>query len=171
MSAPMPTTGSARPDLRAQALQRWQRFAPRERLFIGLGAGALGLLVLWMIAIQPALRTAREAPIQIDRLDAQLQQMQRLATESKGLRAAPPVSPTQAQASLKASTERLGDKARLSVAGDRATLTVSSVSGDALRAWLAEVRSAARARAVDVQLNRGPQGLTGVVIVTIGGGS
>jgi len=170
MSAAM-NTGNTRPDLRAQAVQRWRQFAPRERLFIGLGAAALGVLLLWLVAVQPALRTAREAPAQIDKLDAQLQQMQRLATESKGLRAAPPVSPAQAQASLKASTDRLGDKARLAITGDRATLTVSSISGDALRGWLAEVRSAARARAIDVQLTRGPQGLTGVVIVTLGGNS
>ena len=171
MSATMNKANSARPGLRAQAIKRWRQFAPRERMFIGLGGAALGVLVLWLLAVQPALRTAREAPAQIDRLDVQLQQMQRLAAESKGLRAAPPVSPAQAQAALKASTDRLGDKARLAITGDRATLTVTSVSVEALRGWLAEVRSAARARAIDVQLSRGPQGLTGVVIVTLGGNS
>ena len=55
--------------------------------------------------------------------------------------------------------------------GDRATLTLTGVSGPALRAWLSEARSAAHARAIDVQLLRNAQGYAGSVVVTFGAGS
>ena len=38
-----------------------------------------------------------------------------------------------------------------------------------LAAWLAEVRSAARARVVEATLTRGPQGYSGSVVVALGG--
>ncbi|HJW12347.1 MAG TPA: type II secretion system protein GspM, partial [Albitalea sp.] len=103
-----------------QALERWRAFAPRERLALGAALILIGVFIVWSIAVQPALRTLREAPVQIDRLDIQLQQMQRLAAESKTLRGAAPVSPGQAAVALKSATERLGDKGRLLMQGDRA---------------------------------------------------
>jgi general secretion pathway protein M len=88
------------------------------------------------------------------------------------LRSATRVAPTQAAAALKAATDRLGTNARLAMQGDRATLTlVDGVSPDALQAWLGEVRSGARARPVDAQLQRGPNGYSGTLGVTLGSAS
>ena len=148
---------------------RWRALAPRERRYLTLAAVVLTGFLLWMLAIQPALRTVRAAPARLDQLDAQLQQMQRLASETVSLRGAPPVPPAQAALALKSATERLGDKARLAVQGDRATLTATGISAEALRAWLQEARSTARARAVEVQLVRNPQGFAGTVVVALGG--
>jgi len=148
---------------------RWRSLAPRERAGVGAALIALALLVVWTVLIAPAWRTLREAPADIERLDAQLRQMQRLALEAKELKGTNPVSAAQSAVALKAATDRLGDKARLVVLGDRATLTLTGVSAEALRQWLAEARSGARARAVEAQITRGPQGYTGTVIVTLGG--
>ena len=60
-----------------------------------------------------------------------------------------------------------GDRGRLVVLGDRATLTLSNASGEQLRGWLAEARSSARARPVEATLNRGPQGYSGTLIVAL----
>jgi general secretion pathway protein M len=113
----------------------------------------------------------REAPAELDRLEAQFQQMQRVAAESTALRGAPRVSPAQAALALRAATDRLGEHGRLALQGDRATLTLTDVSPDALRAWLVEARSGARAQPVEAQLQRGPQGYSGTLGVTLGGGS
>ena len=94
--------------------------------------------------------------------------MQRIAAESRVLRAVAPVSQTQAGAALKAATERLGDKAKLNLQGDRATLSLTGISPEALRAWLNEARSGARARPVDATLQRGAAGFTGSITVTLG---
>ena len=156
--------------LRQQANAWWQTRAPRERQAIVVVAIVVGLFVVWSLFVQPALRIATEAPAQIDQLDAQYQQMQRIAAEATTLRGATRVSPTQAAAALKAATDRLGANARLTQQGERATLTLTGgVSAEALRAWLNEARSGARARPVDAQLQRGPTGYTGSVSLTLGG--
>lgn len=157
--------------LRAQGVAWWRGLAPRERLALALGVAALVIFVAWSILIGPAWRTARDAPAELDRLEAQLQQMQRLGAEAKSLNGAAPVSASQAAQPLKMATERLGEKASLSLQGDRATLTLTGVYGEPLRAWLGEARSAARARAIDVQLTRTPTGYAGRVVVTMGSGS
>ena len=144
---------------------------PRERLGLTLAGVAIGIALVWMIAIAPALRTLRETPPQLDALDIQLQSMQRMATEARDLRGAAPVPTSQAMQSLRSATDRLGDKGKLTVQGDQATLTLNGVNGEVLRGWLTEARSGARARPVQAQLTRGPQGYAGTVIVSVGGGA
>lgn len=156
---------------RVAASARWQAMAPRERTGVTIAGVVVAALLLWLVALAPALRMAREAPAQLDRLDAQLLGMQRLAAEARDLKAGPAIGAAQAVAALKSATERLGDRARIAVLGDRATLTLTGVSGDGLRQWLAEARSGARARPIEAQLTRAPQGFTGTVVVTLPGAS
>jgi general secretion pathway protein M len=153
---------------RQQARDHWRTRAPRERLAVGLVAILLGLLVVWLLLVQPAWRVARDAPAQLDRLDGELQQMQRLAAESQSLRGAVPVPQPQAAAAVKTATDRLADKARLSLQGERASVTFNGVSAEALRGWLLEVRSAARARPAEAQLTRSGQGFSGTLVLSLG---
>ena len=71
-------------------------------------------------------------------------------------------------AALKAATTRLGDKARLTVQGERATVTVSGINGDTLRSFLTEVRGSARARPVEAQLVRNARGYDGTLVLSLG---
>ena len=155
----------------APASAWWRSLPARDRSLALLAGAVLGLFLLWLLVLQPALATLRQAPLEMDRLDMQYQTMQRLAAESAELRATPPVNPEQAQAALKAASDRLGDKARLSVQGERAVLTLTGVGTDQLRGWLAEARSGARARPVEASLTRGPVGYSGSIVVAIGGAS
>lgn len=157
--------------LRTQATARWRGMASRERTTVALGLAVLFAFVVWLIFIGPAWRVANEAPAKLDRLESQLQQMQRLSAEARTLRNAPAVTLAQAVEPMKAATARLGSNASINFQGDRATLTLNGVSGDALRDWLMETRSAARARPVEVTLIRNPQGYAGTVLVTLGAGS
>ena len=149
----------------------WLGLARRERRLIGAAAVIVAVALLWWVALGPALRTLQRAPAQIDAAEAQLQLMQRLAAEARELRGVTPVPADQAANVLKAATARLGDKGRLSLQGDRAVLTVAGVSSLALRDWLAEARSGARARTIEANLSRGTTGLTGTVVVGMGGGT
>lgn len=146
----------------------WQGLAARERQLLGWAAVLLAVAVLWWVALQPALRTLAQAPAEHERLDAQLQQMQREAAESQQLRALPPLPPEQAAAALRAATDRLGTKARLLLQGERATVTFTGVGSGALRDWLGEARAGARARPVEANLTRGPEGFNGSVILALG---
>jgi general secretion pathway protein M len=147
----------------------WQGLQRRERRLITAAATIVALALLWWVVLAPALRTLQRAPAQIDAAEAQLQTMQRLAAEARELRSVTPVPADQAANVLKAATARLGDKGRLALQGDRAVLTVTGVSSIALRDWLAEARLGARARAMEANLSRGAGGLTGTVVVGMGG--
>lgn len=163
------TTAPAAASPLAPLREAWRKLAPRERQLVLAAAIVIGLALLWLVAVAPAWRTLRSAPAELESLDLQLQQMQRLAAESKELRALPPVPAGAGGAALQAATGRLGPKARLSLQGDRAVLTLQGVPGDALKAWLAEARSAARGRPVEAQLTRTPNGFNGTVVVALGG--
>lgn len=171
MNARAVTLPPALASARTHAIARWRSMPQRERLALGVGIAVVVAFVSWLLFIGPAWRTLREAPAKLDVLEVQLQQMQRLAAEAKTLRGAAPVSAAQAAEPLRVATERLGNKASITFQGDRATLKLNGISGDALRDWLSEARSAGRARAVDVQLSRAPDGYTGTVVVTLGAGS
>jgi general secretion pathway protein M len=147
----------------------WKALGERERALVGIAATVLVLFVVFVVAVRPAWRTVRDAPAQLAALDAQLQDMQRLAAEAAELRAAPQITPEQSAAALKAATERLGDKAKLTLQADRAVLTLNGVGTNALRDWLTEVRSGARARPLEAQLARTGTGFTGTVTLVVGG--
>jgi general secretion pathway protein M len=150
---------------------RWRALGLRERRALAVAAWVVGLFLLWALAIAPAWRTARSAPAQIDQLDAQLQQMQRQANEARELRAIPALGSSQAAAALRAASAALGAAGRLQLSGDRATLTLTGVSGTQLRDWLTEARSAARARPLTANLTQGPQGYSGSIVVALPTGS
>lgn len=148
---------------------RWRALPAREQRALALAAAVLALFLVWVFALQPAWRTVRDAPAQIDRLDAQLQTMRQLAAESRELRGAPSISSTESAQALRAATERLEGAGRLSAAGDRATLTLINASGEQIQRWLLEARNGARARPVEANLVRSADGYSGSLSVLIGG--
>jgi general secretion pathway protein M len=151
--------------------ERWRSLGDRDRRLLALALVLLGSVLLWSVAIQPAWRTLRDAPVQRDHLDQQLQDMRTLAAEVQQLRDAPALSAEQSAAALRAASERLGPKARLSLQGERAVLTLNGVTSTQLREWLAEARAGARARPVEAQLSRSAQGFNGSMVLSIGAGS
>lgn len=171
MNAPSLTVPPAVASLKQQAATWWHGRTPRERQAVALVLMVLAVFLVWSVAVAPAWRVARAAPSQLDRLDTQLQQMQRVAAESRQLRDVAPVSVAQAGTALKAASDRLGDTARLTLQGERATLTLSGVSPEALRAFLIEARSGARARPLEAQLQHTPQGYGGTMSFSLGGAS
>ena len=80
----------------------------------------------------------------------------------------PPVTNEQAAAALRAATERLGEQGKLVLQAERAILTLNNAGTGALRDWLAEARSGARARPLEATLTRGGQGYSGTLVVVFG---
>lgn len=147
----------------------WQGLAARERRLVAVAALVLGGYLLWALAVQPAWRTIARAGAEIDALDRQLQAMQALADEARQLRDTPPVAPDQAAAALQSATARLGAQGRLLLQGDRAILTLNGAGTGALRDWLAEARTGARARPLEANLSRAGSGLSGTVVLAVRG--
>ena len=147
----------------------WAARTPRERQAVRAVAIALGLVTVWLLGVQPAWRTLRETPAQLDQLETELAQMQRIAAESRELRNAAPVSTAQAAAAVQSATATLGASGRVAVQGERATLTLNGASAQAVMAWLSEVRGAARARPVEAQLSRTGSGYSGSLVLQLPG--
>lgn len=146
---------------------RWRALPTRERRLVWLMALAVGALLLWWVAIQPAWHVLRTAPQRLEQLESQLQGMRILAAEARELRDAPSLSAEAQAAALASANERLGGKARLQMQGDRAVITLTGVSSTQLRDWLAEVRSGARAQPVQAQLSRAGTGYSGSVVLNL----
>jgi len=157
--------------LKQQARAFWRSRAARERQALAIGLVALVAVLVWLVFVQPAWHAVSQAPAQLDQLDRQLQQLQAMSDEVKALRSVSPVSAPQAAAALRAATARLGEQARLSLQGDRASVTFTAVDTEDLRDWLNEVRSAARARPIEASLSRVADGYSGTIVVILGGAS
>lgn len=158
-------------ELKTQARARWAALGAREKRLVIAAGALLAVALLWWVGLQPALQTLRATPPRIAQLDEELRQMRGLAAESQQLKNAPTIGQNQAGRALQAATERLGERARLSLQGDRATLTLTGVPPEAMLGWLNEARSAGRARVVQAQLTRSGEGYNGTVVLTLPGGS
>jgi general secretion pathway protein M len=149
---------------------RWQALGVRERSALQIAGVIFLAMLIWTIGIRPAWRTLTQAPVQLETLELQLQDMQRLAEEARELREAPTVPAAQAAEALQAASSHLGSGVKLSISGDRATLTFDGLNTEQLQGWLGEVRSAARARPVEAQMQRSPKGYAGTIVLTLNGG-
>lgn len=156
--------------MNAQALRaRWTTLAPREQLIVAVGAGVVLLALLWFIALGPAFATLRNAEAQRVVLDQQLQSMRGLQAQAQSLQAQPRQSFDEASRLLElAVRQRLGTTARMSVQGERVTLTLTGVAPDALAQWLTQARVNARALPGEARLTRNAAGMwEGTVVVTL----
>jgi general secretion pathway protein M len=107
------------------------------------------------LLLAPALTTLRHAAQERVELAAQAQQMQRLSRQAEALKALPRMNAADALRALQTATDpRLGQAAKLTAQGERASVTLTRVSAAQLAAWLADARANARATVQDMRLTR-----------------
>jgi general secretion pathway protein M len=135
-----------------------ERLSPRERNAVIATAWIAGLLLLWWVALAPAIQTLRQAPAQHAQVDAQLASLRAMAATADAVRAqntAQPLGRTEALRALEDSMQALGETGQLNVVGDRPTVTLRATPPEALANWLARVRVNARLTPVEAQLSGG----------------
>lgn len=149
--------------------QRWEGLAPREKLLVGGATALVAVALLWLVAIAPALATLRTAEAQHRAADAQLQRMRGLQAQVQALQAQPKQNYEEALRQLELSVrQRLGTSARMVVAGERVTITLSGAAGDAFAQWLTQARVNARALPGEANLYRNSGGLwEGTLVLTL----
>ena len=149
--------------------QRWASLAPREKLWVAVAGTLLVLVLVWLIAIGPALATLRTAETQRRAVDTELQQMHSLQAQAQSLQAQPKQSHEDATRLLELSVrERLGTTGRTLVAGDRATVTLTGAAPEALARWLTQARVNARALPNEAHLTRNQAGQwNGTVVLNL----
>lgn len=133
---------------------RWAALSPRERYLSTLAASAVGLLLVWAIALAPALRTLEKVKTQRVVLDGQLQQMLALQAEARQLAAQPRIGREVALKALQESVAGLGSGAQMQVSGERAVVTLRGIPAARVAAWLGEARANARVIPVETRLVR-----------------
>ena len=131
-------------------------------------------LGLWALALLPA-AAAEPKPLpgnSVYQYQATLLDQSGKSIPWRGLRGKPAVPMEQGRVALQASAAQLGDKARMSLQGERAVLTLTGLPAEQLTGWLAEARINARARVVESQLQRTPDGgYAGTVVLAFGSGA
>ena len=134
---------------------RWRRLADREQN-LALLAGLLVLAtLLWLFSVAPSLATLRSADAEVKILNAQLQRMQAMQAQAQALQKLPVLGFDDAVRALTTATRQtLGQAAQLSVAGDRASVTLKAASADALAEWLTQARLNARSLPLEARLVR-----------------
>ena len=147
----------------------WTRLALREQRLVGGAAGLVAVALLWWLALAPALATLRAADEQHRTLDAQLQRMRALQAQVQAMQSQPRQTQEDASRLLETTVrEQLGIAARMSIAGDRVTVTVAGAPPQALGQWLTQARTSARVLPSEARLTRNPAGLwDGSLVLTL----
>ena len=130
----------------------WSRRNPREQRLLGIGVWVLGLAVLWVLALGPALHTWQEAPARQALLDAQSQRMRQLQAQAQSLQKPAVITRTDASKWLEKNLNELGPNARISLQGETATLSLQAAPATALARWLSQARDNAQALPTQAQL-------------------
>ena len=133
---------------------RWNALAQRERIALTWLASGLGLLMVWLVLVAPALHTVRDAPAAHVRLGEAMEQMQQLQRRARALQSRPEVSPTQWLNQLHERVRSLGAGASVQQQAGQATLVLKQVNADVLSAWMAA--DGVRLQPDSVQLDRDP---------------
>jgi general secretion pathway protein M len=145
---------------RALLRARWEGLAAREKMLTAAAGALIVVALVWLVLLGPALGTLRGAETQRRALDEQLRQMQALQAQAQALQAQPKQNHDDAVRLLELSVrQRLGTSARILIAGDRATVTLTGTSPDALAQWLTQARVNARALPGEARIARNAAGL------------
>ncbi|MDB5942410.1 MAG: gspM [Ramlibacter sp.] len=145
---------------RSELTAHWARLAPREQRMVAAAVGLVAVALLWWLLLAPPLAVMRGAEAQHRVLDAQLQRMLALQAQAQALQSQPRQTQDEASRLLEATVrQQLGTTARMSIAGDRVTITLNGTAPDALGQWLTQARTNARVLPAEARLTRDAAGL------------
>jgi general secretion pathway protein M len=138
---------------------KWVQLAPREQRMVAAAAGLVAAALLWWLLLAPPLTVMRGAAAQHRVLDDQLQRMLGLQTQARALQSQPRQSADEATRLLEATVrQQLGTTARMSIAGERVTVTLLGTEPATLGQWLTQARIQARVLPVEARLTRNATG-------------
>jgi general secretion pathway protein M len=133
----------------------WAPLAPSTQRQVAGASLVVLLLAVWLIGIQPALRTLASSAPEQQRLDAQLSQMQALAAQVSELKSKPQVTAQQASNALGLLVKsRLGATATVELQGEQAHVSFKAVSGETLAQFLAQARANAASTPLQTHLTQ-----------------
>lgn len=139
--------------------QKWAMLGPREQRMVAGASALVAVALLWWLALAPPLAVVRAAETQHRALESQLQQMLGLQAQARALQTQPRQTVDEASRLLEATVrQQLGPSARMSISGERVTLTLAGTSPAALGQWLTQARINARVLPAEARLTRNAAG-------------
>ena len=112
-------------------------------------------ILLWFWNISPALQIHQQAPLQLAKLEQQSETLKAQQLQAMALQKAPRINAQDASAVLpQIMASTLGSGAKLNLDATRVTVTMSSVSAEALAQFLEEARTQAHALPTEVHLQK-----------------
>ena len=137
---------------RAQALVRWQALSPREQRGVSVLGALLAVLLLWSVAVAPALHTLRDSDNRRTQIGLQQAHMIALQNQAQALQARTPLSRDEALRTLQGLTP--GPQIQLNVQGERISAQLKAVPAPVLANWLTQARTQAQALPLEAHLTR-----------------
>ena len=131
---------------------RLQALSPREQRSLALVASALGLVVVWLIAVAPALNALEESSQRRTQLTQQHAHLLGLQAKAQSLQKQTPLSRDEALRRLQSTMLTPG--MQLNVQGERVSLQLKAVPASALAQWLTQARTQAQALPLEAHLTR-----------------
>lgn len=133
----------------------WKALSSRDKRMIRVAAALLIFVLLWLLALQPAIRTIRSFESAQRTQEAKLQQMLNLQSQAQSMQNLPLVSQAAAVTALEISIEQtFGNRAEIIFNGNNATVNVRAISPEDLAKWLNNIRTNSRTVAVQARLTR-----------------
>lgn len=133
----------------------WEALSSRDKRMIRVAAVLLIFVLLWLLALQPAIRTIRSFESTQRTQEAKLQQMLNLQSQAQSMQNLPLVSQAAAVTALEISIEQtFGNRAEIIFNGNNATVNVRAISPEDLAKWLNNIRTNSRTVAVQARLTR-----------------
>ena len=133
----------------------WKALSSRDKRMIRVAAALLVFVLLWLLALQPAIRTIRSFESAQRTQETKLQQMLNLQSQAQSMQNLPLVSQAAAVTALEVSIEQtFGNRAEIIFNGNNATVNVRGISPEDLAKWLNNIRTNARTVAIQARLTR-----------------
>jgi len=133
----------------------WEALSSRDKRMIRVAAALLIFVLLWLLALQPAIRTIRSFESAQRTQEAKLQQMLNLQSQAQSMQNLPLVSQAAAVTELEISIEQtFGNRAEIIFNGNNATVNVRAISPEDLAKWLNNIRTNSRTVAIQARLTR-----------------
>ena len=139
--------------INSQMQALWQGLAQRERRMVAAVGLLLLALLLWFVALGPAIKTWRTAAQEQAVLDGQLQRLSQMAEQAQVLAQAPSMGFDAAYRAFGRTTaEYLPGQAQVSLLGDEVKVQLTAAHAYALGPWLQALRHNAKALPLSAQL-------------------
>lgn len=145
----------------------WATLGAREQRWVVMAVAVVGVTLLWLIAIAPAVQILRKASAQHAAADLQLEAMRTQAKQATSLREQRALGYEESLRNLENSVKQtLGSAATLTVNDTRASITLKGANADALATWLSQARINARAVPTEARLQRSASASTSASTAT-----